>query len=76
MTCASCTGAVEDALRSQPGVQTATVQLLLETADVKYDETKVTGMPHARGKGIHTDLAVSAEALAEAASHIGAFVSA
>jgi copper chaperone CopZ len=43
MTCASCTGAVEEALRSQPGVESASVQLLLETADVKFDERKIKG---------------------------------
>jgi copper chaperone CopZ len=43
MTCASCTGAVEEALRSQPGVESASVQLLLETADVKFDESKIKG---------------------------------
>jgi copper chaperone CopZ len=43
MTCASCTGAVEEALRSQPGVESASVQLLLETADVKFDESRIKG---------------------------------
>ena len=34
MHCSSCSSAVERALKAQPGVQTATVALLKETAEV------------------------------------------
>ena len=34
MHCASCSGAVERALKAQPGVHTASVALLKETAEV------------------------------------------
>jgi Cu+-exporting ATPase len=37
MTCASCTAHVAQALRATPGVQDATVNLLLETAHVRFD---------------------------------------
>lgn len=43
MTCASCVGAVEEAVRALPGVESASVQLLLEAADVKYDPSKTSG---------------------------------
>jgi Cu+-exporting ATPase len=39
MTCASCAGRVEKALRSAPGVEAATVNLASETARVRYDES-------------------------------------
>ncbi|MEM7261228.1 MAG: heavy metal translocating P-type ATPase [Planctomycetota bacterium] len=38
MTCASCTAAVERTLRAQPGVSSATVQLLDGTARVRTEE--------------------------------------
>ena len=41
MHCASCTGAVEAALRSVPGVSSANVALLQETAEVTYDQRRV-----------------------------------
>ena len=37
MTCASCTAHVAQALRATPGVKDATVNLLLETAHVRFD---------------------------------------
>ena len=36
MHCASCSGAVERALKAQPGVHTANVALLKETAEVQH----------------------------------------
>jgi Cu+-exporting ATPase len=41
MSCASCTVHVEKALRATPGVRSATANLLLETADVRYDPARV-----------------------------------
>ena len=37
MTCASCTAHVAEALKATPGVKDATVNLLLETAHVRFD---------------------------------------
>ncbi|PCJ73538.1 MAG: copper-translocating P-type ATPase [Rhodobacteraceae bacterium] len=39
MTCASCVGRVEKALLAVPGVDTASVNLATETAQVSYDDT-------------------------------------
>ena len=41
MTCGHCRAAVEKALRSQPGVHNATVNLESGSAEVEYDETRV-----------------------------------
>jgi len=41
MTCGHCKAAVENALRSQPGVQAATVYLQEGAARVEYDESAV-----------------------------------
>lgn len=41
MTCGHCKAAVERALRSQPGVQNATVDLAGGGAEVEYDERDV-----------------------------------
>jgi Cu+-exporting ATPase len=41
MSCASCTVHVEKALRATPGVSSATANLLLETAEVRYDPARV-----------------------------------
>jgi copper chaperone CopZ len=73
MTCASCTGAVEEALRSQPGVESASVQLLMETADVKFDESKIKGSSAIHLMPFLTPSFVSAETLAEVVSSIGAW---
>lgn len=42
MTCAACQSFVEKALREQPGVQTANVNLMLNEATVEFDEELVT----------------------------------
>ncbi|MBM3601156.1 MAG: copper-translocating P-type ATPase [Alphaproteobacteria bacterium] len=42
MTCASCTGRVERALRSVPGVADAAVNLATEQAEVSFDAGRVT----------------------------------
>eukprot|EP00798_Chlamydomonas_sp_ICE-L_P022123 gene22123-29183_t len=42
MTCAACSSAVEVALCNTPGVTRATVALLQETAEVEFDENKVS----------------------------------
>ena len=39
MSCASCAGIVEDALRALPGVQSASVNLATERAHIIYDRT-------------------------------------
>jgi len=44
MTCASCVGRVERALRTVPGVQRATVNLATETAEVQADGSVEPGM--------------------------------
>ena len=44
MTCASCVGRVERALRKVPGVQDATVNLATERAHVVYDPSTAPGM--------------------------------
>ncbi len=44
MTCASCVGRVERALRKVPGVQDATVNLALERAHIVYDPSTTPGM--------------------------------
>ncbi|MBS0466781.1 MAG: heavy-metal-associated domain-containing protein, partial [Proteobacteria bacterium] len=44
MTCASCVGRVERALRKVPGVQDATVNLALERAHIVYDPGAAPGM--------------------------------
>lgn len=41
MSCSACSAAVERALVSMPGVQSATVGLLQKTAQVTYDPTKI-----------------------------------
>lgn len=41
MSCASCVTRVERAIASQPGVESATVNLALETAVVRYDHGKI-----------------------------------
>ncbi len=41
MTCGHCKAAVERALRSQPGVANATVDLVGGGAEVEYDEEAV-----------------------------------
>jgi copper chaperone len=41
MTCGHCRAAVEKALRSQPGVQNATVNLESGSAEVEFDEARV-----------------------------------
>jgi copper chaperone CopZ len=46
MFCAACVGTVEEAIKVLPGVESASVQLLMETADVKYDSSKTTGTVH------------------------------
>jgi copper chaperone CopZ len=43
MFCAACVGTVEEAIKVLQGVESASVQLLMETADVKYDSSKTTG---------------------------------
>ncbi len=45
MTCASCVASIQGALAALPGVQQATVNLLLERADVTYDP--LAADPHA-----------------------------
>jgi copper chaperone len=40
MTCGHCRAAVEKALRSQPGVQNATVNLESGSAEVEFDEAR------------------------------------
>lgn len=40
MTCASCVGSVEDALRAVPGVQAVRVNLATERATVRYDPAR------------------------------------
>lgn len=42
MTCASCVATIENALRAVPGVGSATVGLLSEQAEVRFDPTCVT----------------------------------
>ena len=42
MTCASCVGAIETALRAESGVITASVNLLLENGEVVYDPHLIT----------------------------------
>ncbi|CAJ1369281.1 unnamed protein product [Effrenium voratum] len=51
MTCASCTGAVERALRAVPGVSDASVNLLMKRAEVKHQG--VRGAEVAGGCGGH-----------------------
>ena len=41
MTCSHCVSAVEKALRNQPGVRDASVDLDRGAAEVQYDETSV-----------------------------------
>jgi len=41
MTCGHCVRAVEKALRNQPGVRNATVDLGAGAAEVEYDESAV-----------------------------------
>jgi copper chaperone len=41
MTCNHCVAAVEKALRNQPGVRNASVDLQGGAAEVEYDEAKV-----------------------------------
>jgi copper chaperone CopZ len=43
MFCAACVGTIEEAIKMLPGVESASAQLLMETADVKYDASKTTG---------------------------------
>ena len=42
MTCASCAGTVEEAIRELPGIEEASVNLTTERARVVYDASKVT----------------------------------
>ncbi|CAE8581821.1 unnamed protein product [Polarella glacialis] len=42
MTCGACSGAVERALRAQPGVEEANVSLLRESATVSFDPSVVS----------------------------------
>lgn len=41
MTCAACQGAIDRALRRQPGVREVSVNLLMRTASVAFDPTRV-----------------------------------
>lgn len=41
MTCAACQGAIDRALRRQPGVRDVSVNLLMRTASVAFDPTRV-----------------------------------
>ena len=43
MTCASCVGRVEKAIRATPGVKSATVNLAAERARVEMDDTGSPG---------------------------------
>ncbi|CAJ1434369.1 unnamed protein product [Effrenium voratum] len=47
MTCASCTGAVERALRAVPGVSDASVNLLMKRAEVKHQGVEVQKLQEA-----------------------------
>ena len=60
MSCASCAGIVEDALRSLPGVRSASVNLATEKAHIVYDPT-VTSPASIRSSVIDAgyDIAVS-----------------
>eukprot|EP00466_Bigelowiella_natans_P013150 jgi/Bigna1/87448/estExt_fgenesh1_pg.C_200151 len=40
MTCSSCVGTIETALKETPGVMKATVALMTEVAEIKYDPAK------------------------------------
>lgn len=42
MTCASCSGIVEDAIGKLPGVEQASVNLATEKAFVRYNQEQVT----------------------------------
>lgn len=42
MTCAGCARTVQGALETLVGVKTATTSLARQTAEVEYDESKVT----------------------------------
>jgi copper chaperone len=42
MTCSGCAMTVEGALEDLPGVRTANASVAKQTAEVEYDETKVT----------------------------------
>jgi P-type Cu+ transporter len=45
MTCASCVARVQKALEAQPGVATASVNLMLRNATVSFDASQ-TGAQH------------------------------
>ena len=44
MTCASCTGRIEQVVRRIPGVHSVQVQLLLEQATIEHDPSAVVGV--------------------------------
>ena len=48
MTCSSCSGRVETALKTAPGVAEASVNLALETATVRFDPTVTTAVALAK----------------------------
>ncbi len=43
MTCASCSGTIESTLRKMPGIAEASVNLMMETAKVRYDTAHIPG---------------------------------
>ncbi len=41
MTCASCVASIENSLKKVPGIETVSVNLMTETADVQFNSTKL-----------------------------------